>query len=225
MKKYFFTSLIITALFSSNAFATIVSGEVTGGTALGNGGVFVKLDIPFTESNPNNTVGKDNFNTANLYGFDEEQNINLLTDLNVDILAGTGASGVITAGTTVASHYIFFDPLKNNTQKGSVLFDAVILGIITSKANLNASDHLLNNSVTYLNPNLRGLENGDNVSIVGSYTMNVDWTASTPGDYVRVLTAYSPGVSEVPVPAALFLFAPALLGFMGLRRKAKVSAV
>ncbi len=32
------------------------------------------------------------------------------------------------------------------------------------------------------------------------------------------------GVSEVPVPAALWLFAPALLGFLGLRRKAKLAA-
>jgi hypothetical protein len=31
-------------------------------------------------------------------------------------------------------------------------------------------------------------------------------------------------VSPVPIPAAAFLFAPALLGFMGLRRKAKNSA-
>ncbi len=31
------------------------------------------------------------------------------------------------------------------------------------------------------------------------------------------------GVSEVPVPAAAFMFAPALLGFLGLRRKAKVT--
>lgn len=30
-----------------------------------------------------------------------------------------------------------------------------------------------------------------------------------------------PAVSAVPIPAAAFLFAPALLGFMGLRRKAK----
>ncbi len=29
------------------------------------------------------------------------------------------------------------------------------------------------------------------------------------------------GVNAVPVPAALFMFAPALLGFLGLRRKAK----
>jgi len=32
-------------------------------------------------------------------------------------------------------------------------------------------------------------------------------------------------VSAVPVPAALFMFAPALLGFMGLRRRAKNKAV
>lgn len=31
------------------------------------------------------------------------------------------------------------------------------------------------------------------------------------------------GVSEVPIPAAAFMFAPALLGFMGLRRRAKVT--
>ncbi|HBX61318.1 MAG TPA: hypothetical protein DEG65_15500 [Methylophaga sp.] len=29
------------------------------------------------------------------------------------------------------------------------------------------------------------------------------------------------GVSEVPIPAAAFMFAPALLGLMGLRRRAK----
>jgi len=35
---------------------------------------------------------------------------------------------------------------------------------------------------------------------------------------------YDVSVSAVPVPAALFLFAPALLGFFGLRRKAAVAA-
>ena len=34
----------------------------------------------------------------------------------------------------------------------------------------------------------------------------------------------SGGVSAVPVPAALFLFAPALLGFLGFRRKASQAA-
>lgn len=35
---------------------------------------------------------------------------------------------------------------------------------------------------------------------------------------------YKVSVSAVPVPAALFLFAPALLGFLGLRRKSAVDA-
>ncbi|BDZ74627.1 hypothetical protein GCM10025856_23460 [Methylophaga marina] len=35
---------------------------------------------------------------------------------------------------------------------------------------------------------------------------------------------YKVSVSAVPVPAALFLFAPALLGFLGLRRKSAVAA-
>ena len=41
--------------------------------------------------------------------------------------------------------------------------------------------------------------------------------AAGDGDYDDLIV----GVSAVPVPAAAFLFAPALLGFMGLRRKAK----
>ncbi|MBL1321258.1 MAG: hypothetical protein COA63_009395 [Methylophaga sp.] len=32
-------------------------------------------------------------------------------------------------------------------------------------------------------------------------------------------------VSSVPIPAAAFMFAPALLGFLGLRRKAKITTV
>jgi hypothetical protein len=32
---------------------------------------------------------------------------------------------------------------------------------------------------------------------------------------------YNSGISEIPIPAAAFMFAPALLGFMGLRRRAK----
>tara|TARA_R110001606_G_scaffold395213_1_gene567082 strand:+ start:83369 stop:84001 length:633 start_codon:yes stop_codon:yes gene_type:complete len=39
-------------------------------------------------------------------------------------------------------------------------------------------------------------------------------------DYDDMIVALKP-VSAVPIPAAAFLFAPALLGFMGLRRKAK----
>ncbi len=45
--------------------------------------------------------------------------------------------------------------------------------------------------------------------------------SATRGGGISNWRAYNSGVSEVPVPAALFLFAPALLGFLGLRRKTK----
>ena len=223
MKKYLFASLCLTVLFASQASATIVSGVVTDNLAADDsfeqGGHFVNLGASY-----NGTVGNDTFQDPNLYGFDEGQNILISTPLAVNILAD-GIGGEMGSGflddVIVASHYIFFDPAGATTQTGSVLFDSDILGVITSTTNLANSDFLISNAVTYLNPGLRGLESGDHANITGLRELSVNWRASTPGDYVRVLTAFSPGASAVPVPAAVFLFAPALLGFMGLRRKVK----
>jgi hypothetical protein len=51
-----------------------------------------------------------------------------------------------------------------------------------------------------------------------------DHDFSVLGTALHTLTSYDVTINQVPVPAALFLFAPALLGFMGLRRKAKLAA-
>jgi hypothetical protein len=204
--------------------ATIVSGAVTGGSSLTQGGTFVKLTVPFSESNPVNTVGQNTFQTPNLYGFDEGQNIDITVDLAVNIVAdgfgGSGGAGIVPTGSTVASHYIFFDPQNVTSQVGTVTFDSDIFGIITSTANLAASDFLVNTGVTYLNPGLRGLEAGDNVTITGLREITVDWSASTPGDYIRVLTDFSPG-AVVPIPAAAWLFGSGLLGLIGIARRKK----
>ena len=206
----------------TSASATIVSGSVTGGQSLTQGGTFIKLSAPFTESDPDNTVGDDTFQDPNLYGFDEGQNIDITVDLAVDMLSdgmgGSSGSGILSAGSTVASHYIFFDPDGNTTQQGTVTFDSQIFGVITSTNNLAASDFLINTGVNYLNPTLRGLESGDSVTITGLNTITVDWYASTPGDYVRVLTDFSPG-AVVPVPAAIWLFGSGLLGLVGVARR------
>jgi len=207
-------------LMSLPSSATIVSGNVTSG-----GGTFVKLTLPFTESNPDNTVGSDTFQTLNLYGFYEGQNINITSDIEVNIIAdglgGGNSSGTLLSGSTVASHYIFFDPETTASQTGAVTFDSAIFGIITSSANLAASDFLINTGVTYQNATLRGLEAGDLVTITGLQTISVDWRASTPGDYIRVLTDFSPG-AVVPVPAAVWFFCSGLLSLFGVSRfKAK----
>ena len=104
---------------------------------------------------------------------------------------------------------------------GTVSFDSDIFGIITSTSNLAASDFLINTGVTYLNPTLRGLESGDSATITGLQTITVDWRAGTPGDYIRVLTDFSPGA--VPIPASVWLFGSGLFGIVGIARRKKAS--
>ena len=196
-------------LVAAPADATIISGSVTAG-----GGSFIKLAIPLTGSTPANTVGNDNFNLQNLYGFDESQNTTLTSNLTPDFVPGGGLVTLLN-GTTVASHYVFYDPTSGNI-KGMVNFDADILAVLTRTITLAATDYLANTGVNYLNPSLRGLEPGDLVTISGARQISIDFTASSPGDYVRVLTAFSPGA--LPEPSSYALIGVALLG-MGVARR------
>ena len=176
--------------------ATIVSGIVTGGSVLSLGGTFVKLTPPLSNPfGPTNSVGNDNFQSNNLFGFDEDQNILITAPITADV----GLSP-IPAGTTVASHYIFFDPGPAETVIGRVNFDSNVLAIFTSTGTLAASDFLAKTGVNYLNPTQRGLEAGDSVTISGPQQILFNTAASSPGDYVRVLTEFSPAAAA-PEPA------------------------
>jgi hypothetical protein len=179
--------------------ATIISGVVTGGTAFTAGGHFVKLSVPL--ANPfglPNSVGKDNFQSPNLFGFDENQNILITTALTADV------GGPIPIGSTVASHYIFFDPGPAENVIGTVNFDSDVLAIFTSTGTLASTDFLAHTGVNYLSPTLRGLEVGDSVTISGPRQILFNTAASSPGDYVRVLTTFSPAAAaEVPEPGAM----------------------
>ncbi|WP_416305527.1 hypothetical protein [Neptunicella sp. SCSIO 80796] len=224
--------------------AVIISGAVTDisnrtvNDAFDQGGIFELLDIPFLPpSGAPNTVGDNTFQTPNLYGFNEGQNIELTNILNVDIGSDIGI------GTIIASHYVFFDPNNTTYQQGYVDFDSNIIGVITSQTLLNNSDSLLNNNVHYLSPTLRGLESGDSVSIgtgTESNRLYVDWSASSPGDYVRVITQFSvggqdpcatnpPGVGgcpavDVPEPATSSLILVPIVA-LTLYRKRKTSVI
>jgi hypothetical protein len=201
--------------------ATILTGTVTGGTASVAGGTFHKLVPPLANPlGPPNSVGNDTFQSPNLFGFDEDQNIVLPAPLVVDV-----GSSPLPAGTTVASHYIFFDPGPAQTVVGTVDFDANVLAILTSTTNLANSDFLANTGVNYLNPGLRGLEAGDSVTISGPRQILFDTSASSPGDYVRVLTAFSPA-ANVPEPSTFIFVGLGLAGLeaLGWRRERKPGA-
>ncbi|MBU2712955.1 hypothetical protein [Zooshikella harenae] len=198
----------------NSAQAIIIGGDVTGGSAATAGGMFVKL-IP-----PIGNVGDDNFNDPNLYGFDEDQNIIIPSPLTVDI----GPSATLPTDTEVASHYIVFDPAPSQHMVGYVDFDAPILAIMTKTSTLADSDFLANVSANYLNPSARGLEGADSVAIdpVLAHRALINFTASSPGDSIRVLTAFSPGGEPDPTPMPVpGVFGLMILGLGLLKRQIK----
>jgi hypothetical protein len=95
-----------------------------------------------------------------------------------------------------------------------------VLAIITSTTNLANSDLLANTGVNYLNPAQRGLEPGDAVTISGTRQISFSVSASSPGDYVRVLTAFSPSVPE-PGTFVLVSLGVAGIAVLGWRRDRK----
>lgn len=215
MRKLALAATVALSALASQASATVIGGVVTGGTAFTAGGVFHLLTVPLANPlGPPNSVGDDTFQTPNLYAFNEDQNILLGAALLVDV----GASP-IAAGTFVASHYVFFDPGPTQSIIGTVDFDAPVLAIITSTGNLFASDFLANTGVNYLNPSQRGLEAGDFVTISGPNQIRFDTLASTPGDYVRVLTAFSPIAAPEPASVAILGGAVAAFGLWRTRRR------
>lgn len=202
MKTFSITAFAI-FIMSLPATAAIIGGTVTGGTAFTSGGTFVDLTVPLT--NPfgaPDSVGNDNFQSPNLFAFDEAQNITLAAPLTVEV-----GSSPIPAGTVVSSYYVFFDPGPTLEVIGNVNFDSEILGVITDTTDLAASDFLSNSQVNYLDPAERGLEAGDSVTISGAQQILFDTIANSPGDYVRVITAAS---VSVPEPASWAMFGAGL---------------
>lgn len=178
----------LAVLIAAPADAYVLGGAVERQTGQG---AFQKLDPDEAFA-----VGQDTFESDNLFAFDEDQNIVLDRDIRVDIGGdGGGHGGVIRKGVIVASHYVFFDS-RHGAQYGYVDFDSPILGVAVTERTMAATDFLANTAVTYLSPSLRGLEWGDSVWIDRDdpFRLRVYWTASSPGDYIRVFTAKSPGV-------------------------------
>ncbi len=204
MKKCFQIAVagLLPLLLATTVSATIIGGDIIGSTS---GGTFLKLSSPLPNLfGPPNSVGGDTFQSPNLFGFDEDQNILLTSPLMVNV-----GSNPIPIGTTVSSHFLFFDPGPTQHIFGTVDFDANVLAIITSMSYLFNSDFLANTGVNYLYQSVQGMLNpGDSVTISGPRQILVNLTDCTPGDFFRVLTASTP--APVPEPATLHLLG---LGF------------
>ncbi len=210
--------IVITLILVSyvNAEASILLGEVTGGRAFTKGGTFVVLDPPIS------VVDRNNLQSFNLWGFDEDQAVLLNSPLEVN--QGYGIGDFVPTGTLVSSHYVIFDPKGYTRMIGYVEFDNDILGVMTKRKTLLASDFLGHDSVFYINSSLRGLEGGNRVWVEENNPrrLYINTTASSPGDWVRVITgAVEPTDSAVPEPTSLLLFGLGASALGIARRKFK----
>lgn len=196
MKK--FLILLSALLLSVQAQAALVS--VSGAGAI-IGAVHVQEDSPV------NTQQE---------GFNEQQGVLLGSAVAVD-------GGTVAAGTRVDSHLIFLNSKGNARVNTNALwtFNGTIVGVMSDQpgnlmTNTNSLFAAFNDYFTTGTSapfGAQGLESNDGYAISGNM-LKLHMLVTEPGDWIRVLT-----VSAVPVPAALFLFAPALLGFFSLRRK------
>ena len=204
-------------------FLCITTAHATAITVTGLSGAN-SWDITTTPPDP---VVKDP-NDGVLLIWDEVQNSTLTTDLQVDRVADPGASFVIPdgggykiiAGTIVSSHYVQWDPESGNSSTviGTLHFDSDIFAFITADQKMFDTDEIL--GLPGLNYNdflYRGLEPGDSTSIDGHQVV-INWTASSPGDWTRLITAYSPAAA-VPIPTSILLLGSGLLGLLRFRRK------
>lgn len=202
--------LFASLALSAPAGAAVVIGQAVSGNAVAQGGVFQLIAPPAA-------VGQNNLQSLNLIAFNEKQKLVLPSALVPSI----GAP--IAAGTRVSSHIIAFDPVASRTVNGWVEFDGRVLGILTTRSALLATNGLLGApGTTYNMPGGVGLEANDmaQVDLFNPWRINVRMTAGSPGDLIRVITAVVPE----PRSWALMLAGFGLIG-LSMRRSPAVPRV
>ena len=189
-----FVGFVVAAAVSSPAEATLSSfSNVTGA-----------VGAVITDTPPNPVV-KDP-NDGILLAWNEVQNLQLQNDLAVDRVADPNApfiqpdgSGgyLIKAGTYVSSHYLQWDPGtgSSNGVQATIHFDSEIFAFMTADQKLFDSDAFLGlPGLDYNDFPSRGLETGDTTVFNGS-EVDIDWYATSPGDWTRLITAFSPAAA------------------------------
>ena len=107
--------------------------------------------------------------------------------------------------------------LSFNVADGPATLDGLLVETTDAQFDI-ASVSLAGNSLVFNALTSRWNLNNLVVLATGTYDFVIDINNVIKGGLLNVQ------ISQVPVPAALLLFAPALLGFFGLRRKAAVAA-
>lgn len=119
------------------------------------------------------------------------------------------------------SWYLFFDPAGTQFVSGLITFETAILQVFatTSEVLTSGATYQLDAGVMYGSVANTGLEDNDGLGFLGN-VLDIEWTASEPGDHIRVLTAADPNIM-VPEPSSFALVAAGFagLGLLSRRRR------
>ena len=210
-------------LLATSANATLIS--------LGDCDASGAFDCVITNSPPNPVA--PNPNDGILLAWDEMQNITLdeplfverVFDETADFVTPTTGGFLLDAGTIVSSHYLQWDPGNGSSSRvtTTISLDSQAFAFITSTSELADTDSLLGlPGLDYNDFGLRGLESGDTTDFSGSDIL-ISWSAGSPGDWTRLISAFSPGgedpVDPIPLPASLPILLSGLLGLFAVRRR------
>jgi len=229
--RLLFLTILVWLIGGSVAYATAIGIDILSGSSVG---ALSDFTAPFPFESTGNTIIPNGYNDNTLWIWDEQQNVILSANLYVDWVADSSVSYVtplatgynINAGTVVSSHYVQWDPDGTGRVVATLHFDSDIFGYITTDQALFNSDAALGlPGVAYNNFLNRGLEPAEDSVIIGATAADVDinWLASNPGDWVRLITAYSPSAADpIPEPATFLLLGSGLLGLVGFKKKRKV---
>ncbi|MGJ8681909.1 hypothetical protein [Paraglaciecola sp.] len=138
--------------------------------------------------------------------WDEVQNFTLTSNLTVNRVFDPAADFVIDngngtfdikSGTIVSSHYVQWDAVDSGARiEATLKLDSQVFGFIYSDNLLFSTDIFLGlDSINYNDFTYRGLESSDSIAFSGSNT-SINWYASNPGDWARLITAFSPAAVQ-----------------------------
>jgi len=216
-KCFFVVALLCCLSFLSNA--TLIELDPCTGA---NSCTITATPPAIVSPNPNDGI---------LLAWDEVQNFTLTERLRVDRVFNASASFVtaigdgsgdfwLAAGTVVSSHYLQWDPGNGSqsTVSATIKLDSQVFAFITADQNLFDSDFLGLASLDYNDFGLRGLESGD-TTVFNDTDVDISWSASSPGDWTRLITALSPAAVSIPEPQSFILFFISLIFLNKLRKR------
>jgi len=195
---------IVAVASAATLFAAAASADIV---SISDGGVIL-------DPAPADFPQPDTFESSVVQGINERQSLVLDEDLQIDDLEDFIGVVDLSAGDTVDSHLLAFDPTTTESVSDiEITFENEILAVITNDQTL-ADTHAIFGLPGLNYPgfvSLYGFEATESTFSLDGNTIVFSGQASSPGDYFRVLTA-------IPAPGTGALAGVGLLAVARRRR-------